>query len=236
MTGRGATPGLAELLARARATGQRIAAPPDALPKNAEEAYAVQAEVAELLGEAIAGWKVALTPHGPAAAPIFASDVSRSGEVAAPPAAPIIGLEVEFAVRLAPDAAPHHVAEAFLGMELIGGRLEAPEAAPFSAVLADNLGNAGCMSGPTLADIPQLAKREAICRVAVDDIVVFDGSIRHANGDPLAPLEPCLAEIGAIRAKLAPGHFITTGSLCGVIPLNHRDGSTQASKVSAASL
>lgn len=213
--GQAESSGFAAALARAHLEGGLVAATAEQAPVDAAGAYRVQAEVATALGERAVGWKVALTPHGPAAAPVLERCLSRSGDRGAPPATPLTAVEVEFAFVL--GDAPDRIEAAYLGVELIGPRLASPEAAPFPAFLADNLGNAGYVLGEEVEDPHRLLARGAICRVAIDDRLAFEGPVRHPNGDPLAPIAPCFPVLNAHPLGYAPGQFVTTGSLCGVV-------------------
>ena len=217
---------LAAQLIDAHRTG-RPCDPPSATdaPANHERAYEIQAKVAAGLGEEIAGWKAALTPHGPVMAPIFRRLVSASDSIRRTPSNSPTGIEIELAIWLRPDtiAGASDIAdtahELFIGIELIGGRFNLATEVPFTAFLADNLGNSGYVIGEQIFSRPAIEITDAPLRVVVDGRVMFEGPARHPNGDPLAPLKACsgLARgLGGFR----PGQFVTLGSICGVIDVN----------------
>jgi 2-keto-4-pentenoate hydratase len=191
-------------------------------------AMAVQALVREQLDLPVAGWKVA---NGPANTPIAAPllDVRTTGaEIALFPGCKI---EVELAVRLKSDLPPKQrgeysrsdmidaISEVILGIEIVGGRLAEADP-PFLSFLADNLGNRAYVAG---ARVP-LAVLDAaaggyMCAVTLNDQPLHEARSFHPSLDPLAPLlnyanaqNDC---IGGLRA----GQIVTTGSLCGVIPV-----------------
>lgn len=228
-SGGGPSGDLAHRLVEAHRDGRRLPAPQagDAPPDFAAS-YAIQALVAARVGGPVAGWKAALSPQGPVVAPIFASSVSAGGAPRPAGGPPVFGVELECAFRLgsapgaggasrsAPEPAPP-IMEVRLGVELIGSRFVDPGAAPFTAFLADNLANAGYCFGETIDPQGLPSLENAVCRVEIDGRLVFEGAPRHPNGDPRAPLGPCLPVLAAHPAGYAAGQFVTTGSLCGVL-------------------
>ena len=218
---------LAALLVRARATGQALAAQDLAIPGDIDAAFDVQAEVAMLLGGAIAGWKVGLGPGSePVAAPLTPLvDVE-------PGTAEFswhhrLGIEVELAVRLSedigvPPARSWHRSELLskidsvrLGVELTGSRLVEASAAPFTLFLADSLGNAGYVLGPPLPfDIVDGVASGAVS-LALSGATSWSGRAAHAQGDPLAPLLAFANSRSSRLCSLRTGQIVTTGALCG---------------------
>ena len=225
------TAALAKALVAARAAGQRLATADLAIPPDLAAAFAVQTEIATLRGASVGGWKVGIGPGAtPIAAPLDPPRDVGLGAVTIPWRKKI-GIEVEFAVRLATDirARPQQpwtrsellatIDSVLLGVEITGGRLADGNAAPFTLFVADSLDNAAYVLGP---DLP----RESLDRVAdgrvpltVTGIAPWSGVATHALKDPLAPLLACAnAEhfpLGGLRA----GQIITTGALCGMLPI-----------------
>src|SRR4051812_19265126 len=140
-------------------------------------------------------------------------------------------MEVEFAVRLCRDlprrgtgsydrsdildAIEHLV----LGIEVIGGRFDSAANVPFLSFLADNLGNRAYVIGD---GVPLSALSEVNgldCRVTLDGQPLYQAPTSHPAGDPLMPLlayaNAQSDHLGGLRA----GQVVTTGSLCGVLPV-----------------
>jgi 2-keto-4-pentenoate hydratase len=218
----------ATLVARLAAAqrGGEIVANADALaPPDLAAAYAAQARVAETLGAEVAGWKVGIRPDGtPMTAPIYAHLVKASGVAWPIPSAGPLIVEVELAFRLDADlpvrAEPYTrgeieeaVGEVLIGIELIHWRFEGDEPPPFFAFLADNLGNAGYVTGESTRDFRSLDLARRRCRMSIDAELVHDTIGGHPQDDPYAPLLACLGQglmgLGGFRT----GQIITTGSL-----------------------
>ena len=198
-----------------------------ATPQTLAEALAAQAQVAEALGATVAGWKVGIHPeHGPVAAPLFGTRTLEGP--ASWPLTSGLHLEVEIAVRLGRDLAPGPQTRASVldaiesmsvGVELVRTRLAAGFDAPFLTFLADNLGNAGYVIGRDnhLWHEPGLAARTCILRV--DGKVIYAKPALHPLGDPIAPLLAYAASQQGALGGLRAGQIVTTGSVCGLIPV-----------------
>lgn len=213
---------LATLLVEAHRAGTLVPDPP--VPEDASAAMACQAEVAAALG-AVAGWKISLPAQGPLAAPLLAPLMRADG--GSWTYAQGLALEVEIAARLARDIPPGSdraaveaaVGSTLLGIELVRPRLAAGTKAPPAAFLADNLGNAGYVTGPALPEGVRFVAEGRRCRVTLDGAVLFDGPAAHPQGDILAPL---VAWAGAPTDRLGglrSGQVITTGALCGLLSI-----------------
>ena len=224
-----AEPGVATRLAAAHRNGERIPYVESQAPGDLAAAYAAQAALGEALGAKIGGWKVGVRPDGtPMTAPIYAHLVAPSGATRTLPAAGPLVVEVELAFRLDDDLPPRAkpytrddlveaVGEVLVGIELIHWRFEGDEPPPFLSFLADNLGNAGYVTGEAVRDFRSLDLARRRCRVSVDAALEHDAIGGHPQDDPWAPLLACLDQglmgLGGFRA----GQFITTGSL--IVPL-----------------
>src|SRR4051812_5757253 len=106
-----------------------------------------------------------------------------------------------------------------LGIEVIGGRFDDAPNVPFLSFLADNLGNRAYIVGDrlplsTLVEVDGLA-----CRVMLDELSLYQGPARHPAGDPLLPLLAYANEQSDYLGGLRAGQIVTTGSLCGVLPV-----------------
>ena len=225
------TTALAKTLVAARARGQWLATADLAIPPDLAAAFDVQTEIATLRGTSVDGWKVGIGPGAtPIAAPLDPPHDIGSGPVAIP-WRDKIGIEVELAVRLAADirARPQRpwtrsellasIDAVLLGVEITGGRLADGNAAPFTLFVADSLDNAGYVLGP---DLP----RDSLDRVAdgrvsltVTGAASWSGVAAHALRDPLAPLLACANAEHFHLGGLQAGQIITTGALCGMLPL-----------------
>ena len=188
------------------------------------DSMAVQAAVARELGAGIGGWKVA-TPDGIAAfAPMFADNIRPSGSVWPIPQEGFL-VEIELAFTLKADlplrpGRPYSRDEvlgaldhAVVGVELIASRFEkSPPTAPFPAWLADNMGNAGYITG---AAIPVSAMKDMLGFRTVyrADGVVQQEVVGHPLGDPLAPIVACINDPDNPFGGFKAGQLVTTGSL-----------------------
>jgi 2-keto-4-pentenoate hydratase len=224
-----AEPGLVTRLAAAHRSGERVPYVESLAPADLTAAYAAQAALGEVLGARIGGWKVGQRPDGtPMAAPIYAHLVAPSGATMTLPEVGPLVVEVELALRLDEDLPPRAepytrddlveaVGEVLVGIELIHWRFEGDEPPPFLSFLADNLGNAGYVTGDAVRDFRSLDLARRRCRVSVDAVPEHDAIGGHPQDDPWAPLLACLDQglmgLGGFRA----GQFITTGSL--IVPL-----------------
>jgi 2-keto-4-pentenoate hydratase len=212
-------------LAAAHRDGSRIRYDDALAPRDLTAAYAAQARVAEMLGAQVAGWKVGIRPDGtPMAAPIYAHLTKTSGASWAIPAKGALVVEVELALRLDDDLPAREqpyareevveaVGEALIGIEFIHWRFATAEPPPFLALLADNLGNAGYVTGEATRDFRTLNLARRRCRMSLDAALAHDRLGGHPQDDPFAPLIACLGQglmgLGGLRA----GQFVTTGSL-----------------------
>ena len=212
-------------LAAAQRSGERIRYDEALVPRDLAAAYAAQAQLALALGAKVAGWKVGIRPDGtPMAAPIYEHLVQSSGAIRSLPGVGPLVVEVELALRLDDDlpirAEPYTrdevagaVGEVLIGIEFIHWRFASDEPPPFLAFLADNLGNAGYVTGGATRDFRSLDLSRRRCRVSIDAALAHDRIGGHPQGDPFAPVIACLGQgllgIGGLRA----GQFVTTGSL-----------------------
>ena len=194
-------------------------APP---PADYAEAMGVQYDVARTLDATLAGWKLGFSPEGvPVAGPLFAKLVQRSpASVAKRPRGFII--EIELAFRLARDLPPKPytrdevldaVDEALVGIELVAGRFGEPPAVDYLAFLADNIGNAGYVTGASTRGFRKLDLTTLPVRFSVDGTVVEDKRGGHPQGDPVEPLRAYASKPIDAFGGLRKGQIITTGSL-----------------------
>jgi 2-keto-4-pentenoate hydratase len=216
---------LADHLVEAHRTGGVVSG--IQIPATLQDAMQIQRSVADGLGESLAGWKVAIHPeHGAVAAPLF-KGLTRHAP-AEWPWSEGLSLEVEIAVRLKHDlprkaCARADIIDAFesmvLGVELVKPRLAAGAATPFLAFLADNLGNAGYIVGTDARPWSAPDLKSVTCAVSLNGEVLHHAPARHQQGDPLLPLLAYATVQNDRFGGLRAGQLITTGSLCGLIPI-----------------
>jgi 2-keto-4-pentenoate hydratase len=219
---------LASRLATAHCSGDPVRADDALLPPDIAAAYAVQARLCDALAARVGGWKVGIRPDGtPMAAPLYLHLIKPSGAAWPLPSAGPLIVEVELALRLARDLPVREhpyardeiaaaVGEVLVGIELIHTRLAAADP-PFLAFLADNLGNAGYVTGGATRDFGALDLARLRCTVTVDGAPAHDKVGGHPQGDPYAPLLACLGQGLVPLRGFRAGHIVTTGSL--IVPL-----------------
>lgn len=190
-------------------------------------AVAVQDAIMRGLGATAGGWKVALNrDHGAIGAPIYAANLKEGP--ARWPMAPGLMLEIEVAVRLARDLPPgnytrEEIVDAIesmsVGIEVVRSRLAMGNAAPFLVFLADSLANEGYVIGDARLPWrdPGLAGRR--CIATKDGAVIHDAPSAYPFGEPLAPVLGFAARQQGALGGLRAGQVITTGSVCGVLPV-----------------
>lgn len=192
-----------------------------AAPTEAE-AYAVQAATASASRASVAGWKVALVQGRPVAAPLFGASVLASGAAFDLQGLRGIKLETELAFTLRHDLRPGPVsredieaaiASMHAAFEVVGPRGGEPPAIPFTAFLADNLGNTATVVGPGAA----LAALPGRGRLFRNGSLVAEGA--HPLHDPLAALLAYAQLQPDTLGGLRGGHVIITGSFTGVTPV-----------------
>ena len=195
-------------------------------PDDLAGAFHVQAEVARLTGQGVAGWKTGFAPDGsgrPIAGPLLSGDLRPNGGVyrLAPGAWVIV--ELELAIRLGCDLPPGRIYsvddilaasdEVLAAIELVGTRYGDFEATPFEAKLADNLNNAGFVAGSGRRDVAAVARNGMPLKLWRDGDVIVDQMAQHNDGEPLKAVA-AFAQAGADQlGGLKAGQIVTTGSL-----------------------
>ncbi|TRA99264.1 MULTISPECIES: 2-keto-4-pentenoate hydratase [Rhizobium/Agrobacterium group] len=206
------------------------------VPNDFETAMAAQRAFAEISEKPVKGWKLAIRPDGEAVgAPILDCFRVENNNIASFPEAGTEGIEVEICFTLSSDIPARrtvpftrgelmrHIGKVHLGVELLRYRLAEKNQVPFPLFLADRLANHGFVIGPEIdtgvlevfagneTGLPQLTVTEG-------SVQLFDATVKHPNGDPLAPLVAFANAAFNKGDMLKAGNVITTGSLCGVIP------------------
>ncbi len=230
---------LTELLVAARRDERQTGALPDALvPDTISAAYSVNEAVAERLGWAPLGWKIAGTTASVQAKlkidhPIYGRTFKRFACTS--PARfvhsqlldPLV--ECEFFVTLAKDLPPRdkpwtmaEVVEAIdnvhAGIEVAECRYPIRALPPLSAILAD-----GSASGRYVFGTPIKAWKSGLAGMGVtlqvDGVVRGHGRGQDVMGDPLVPLLWLLEQRRLRSDGLRAGETISTGSMTGMLPV-----------------
>jgi 2-keto-4-pentenoate hydratase len=223
---------LADLLLAAANEGRTLdTLDPALVPADDAAAYRVQATVMERRGVRSIGRKIGFGPDGRVTgAPMAAPGLVGSGETWTA-RGPSVGVELEIAVRMARDLParpdrPYTAEEVFaavdtilVAIEIVVRRFTDPSKVPYLAVLADSISHGGFVAGP---GIPGARFRD----VAVTGEFVADGRsllkapLAHPNADWLVPLLAHASSPPAGLGHLRAGEIVTTGSLCGLIPVD----------------
>lgn len=206
------------------------------VPGTLSAAMAVQRAFADNWAKPVAGWKLAIRPDGEAVgAPIFDCVRVNDANLASFPQDGTEGVEVEICFTLSADIPAStagrmtradltgFIDKVHLGAELLRYRLMEKNQVPFPLFLADRLANHGFVIGPEVdngivdvfagngENLPQLTVTEG-------SVQLFDATVKHPNGDPLAPLVAFANAAFNKGDMLKAGNVVTTGSLCGAIP------------------
>ena len=222
--------GLVEALLDARRSGRKLGAVDLPVPPTIDAARAVQAAITAALGDEIEGWKVSVRPDGAAISAPLRPFLRQGRDRLAMPWRPGMGLEVEIAFQLArlpvdhhtatpPEGIPDFVEAIHLGIEAIDGRLAEGGRSPFALFLADSLDNAGYALGPKLPEtiVPELLAQNI--EISVRGGATWSGIARHPLADPRLPMIAAIRQ-NVIAAHSLSGLIVTTGSLCGIVPIN----------------
>lgn len=220
----------ARLLLSARANGTELPGlPPECVPRDAGEAYAIQDAVNAAMGP-VGGWKVGAkgADAPPSCAPLPQTLVHPAPAAFRPSASGKTGIEVELAVRLGQDLPPRAlpytrdevisaIESIHPAVEIVSYRLDDHGRQHPLSVLADALGNDALLVG-TASPGPV-----AIDQTAQPVELYFNGEKRvatvggNAAGD-IFRLLVWLANHAAQRCGgLRAGQIVTTGTCTGLI-------------------
>ncbi len=210
-------------------------------PRSRAEGYGTQALWAEILGEAVAGWKIAATSEagqrhiavsGPLAGPVFASRVVGDGASVSLATNRMRVAECEvvfhFGRTLAPRAQGYTRAEVLAAVDTVHPGLEVPDSrfAQFEhAGEAQLIADCACTCDMVLGApvVPEAAQLEALpglrVQARVSDGRTPEGLGRNVLGDPVEALVWFVNEIGAVGQDVQAGQFVTTGACVAPIPV-----------------
>lgn len=220
---------IADLLVEARRTIVPLAPAGDLpAPESAEDAYAVQALVAETLGS-VGAWKTgAPSPVAePGMAPILGHLIHSSPAVLPAAGFNRLGVEVEIAYRLGRDlpARPEpytreEVAAAIdavmPAIEVVDTRLADPLIEDPFWKLADFQLNGGLVLGTPRSDWQAIDPPSQPVRLTIDGATVVEGRGGNTAGDLMRLMVWLAKNAGRRFGGLRRGQIITTGSLTGL--------------------
>jgi 2-keto-4-pentenoate hydratase len=196
---------------------------------TAQEAMAVQAGVLNALDETTPVSKVGKDGNGRGiVAPILGSRVVKGGETLSLPLAGFAGIEVEVAVRLKADITPEiakagddaiaQCVEAYvLGIELVGSRFADRTKAGAYGPLADNMTGAGYAVGEAW---PSAEIEGTPIVIDLDGVVIFSGPAKHPFGGVYPAIRNYAQDQFDLFGALKAGMVVTTGTLCGLLPIS----------------
>lgn len=228
---------LADILLAARRDGRQVRAlPAHLVPADADAAYAVAAEVAERLGWAPLGWKIAGTNEvmrarlrmpepilGRSFAPLLESPARFTHAELLDPI-----IEAEFFFRLGADLPPRAepwteaevaaaVAAVHAGVEVAECRFPTDALPPFTAVLADGSGNGRYVLGPEIPDWQAADLAAMPVEVSVDGTLRRTGSGAEVMGHPLRALVWLANRLPRTGTHLRAGEWVSTGTATGML-------------------
>lgn len=223
---------LARQLSDADNTGARLISATLAEPATVAEAFAVQHETLALNGWLTVGYKVAIRPDGSSvSAPVAHITCASESGTAGFERPAVDALEVEICFVLGKDLPPpgkqpytretllDHVSAIYSGVEFLGHRLDDGSKSPTLLFLADRLGNAGYVLGEELPPKAIEPGQAYPLTITINGDTVFVGPGKHPNDDPVLAF---FAFANGLTETIGKGRIITTGSLCGAIPIPAR--------------
>jgi 2-keto-4-pentenoate hydratase len=220
----------AQRLATAFKTNQSLTALPEAeRPTTLDESYVAQAEFINLLGEGIAGWKLAgasprglrgEAPNAPVTGLLVPSRVVTSGAVVQLPPGRNATLEIEVSLRFSRDVAPAEEAfdassmieEASLTIEVVCSRFVDRKVVGQPSFVADNVGFHTLVRGDKLDFLDSTP-------FAGDAELLQDGNpiAGPLSGDdrtnPYLALTFLWSQLSEKRLTIPKGAVVTTGTL-----------------------
>ena len=224
----------AKLLCEASQQGRVIAdLPADIRPATRADGYAIQARWSEVLGQPIAGWKIAATSvagqkhiavGGPLGGPVFAHRLHGENEPISLATNRMRVAECEIVFRLGANLGPRErpysrtevlasVRSLHPGIEAPDSRFEHFERAGEAQLIAD----CACTNDMVVgAAAPADERMETLASLQVSaqlaDGRSFSGVGANVLGDPVEALVWLVNELTAAGRTLAAGEFITTGA------------------------
>ncbi|MDX2156097.1 MAG: fumarylacetoacetate hydrolase family protein [Hyphomicrobiaceae bacterium] len=228
---------LAQRLWAARRTGSTIDAGGVALPRTAEQAYAIQWEIVRLSGYTVVGFKIGSTSieaqrllgtDEPGSAALLAPFVLESPAAFAVRAAHMPCIEGEIAFRmgqsLPPRQEPYGREEVAGAVAAVGGAIEVV-GTRFTGGLAgkgrllttaDGGVNIALVTGAWTADWRSLDLPAETVRMTINGVSKGSGTGARALGDPMNVLVWLANQQSRLGRGLAAGAIVSTGTCTGL--------------------
>jgi 2-keto-4-pentenoate hydratase len=208
--------------------------PPELMPGDLDEAYAIRREfeaieIARGRG-AVVGYKIGLTTpimqrlcgvDEPCYGAIFASEVHHGRTALATGNYCRLGIETEIAVRLGEDLPQGGdfdrvnaaVESCMAAIELLEDLRHDYKRLTAAAMVAGNVWNAGVVLGPTVTDWRRLDLPYAAARLTINGREIGRGKGGDVMGNPLNALAWLANKLAAAGAPLKRGMIVMTGSM-----------------------
>lgn len=230
----------AQSLAGAWMRGAHLESLPAWQPATRAEGYAVQALWPGLVGQAVAGWKIAATSQagqahiavsGPLAGPVFADRLQGSGATLSLSANRMRVAECEVVFRmarsLAPRARPYRREEVLAAVGSLHPGVEVPdsrflrfERAGEAQLIADCACSHDMVLGAAIVPDERVQRLPELgVQARVSDGRTPEGVGANALGDPVEALAWLVNELSATGRTLEAGQFVTTGACVPPIPV-----------------
>jgi 2-keto-4-pentenoate hydratase len=214
--------------------------PADCRPGNRDDAYAIQAELARLSGQAVAGWKIAATSlagqrhigvDGPLAGRLLARRVLEDGTGISLSGNSMLVAEAEFAFRFSRSLPkrdePYGVEEVLQAVDSLHPAIEIPDSRylDFARVgapqlIADNA--CACwfvLGAATSADWRKQNLVEHHVMAYRNGVLASSGSGANVLGDPRVALTWIANELRMFGNGLLAGEVVTTGTCITPLPI-----------------
>ena len=235
----------AELLWQTWTAERRIDSIPETCrPATRADGYQIQRQVAEVSGQATAGWKIAATSKagqahlkvdGPLAGRLLANRVHPDGTPIVLGNNAMRVAEAEFAFRLGrdlpPRSQPYELAEVIAAIDTLHPAIEIPDSRynDFCIVgspqlIADNAcAHYFVLGAPTIADWRAIDLSQHVVRLQLNGAVAREGVGSNVLGDPRIAMTWIANELSSQGIGLLAGQVVTTGT--SVVPVPIEQGS-----------
>ena len=226
----------AELIVQAWQSANKLETlPADCKPQSMAEAYAIQAELATVVDQAVVGWKIAATAKAgqqhigvdsPIAGRLFAHRVHQQSATVSFAGNDMRIAEAEFVFKLGQDLAPRSttyseadvkaaVSELYVAIELPDSRFRDFVSAGGAQLAADNAcAHEFVLGDRVTADWQNIDLAQHPVTLFINDKVVTTGSGADVLGSPWIALTWLANELSDQGIGLQSGQLITTG-VCG---------------------
>jgi 2-keto-4-pentenoate hydratase len=214
-------------LAQAWRNGERITKLEEASrPRTIAEGHAVQDALIALLGEEVAGWKVAGLEPGK----VMRGAVLQSRSLASPAnldaaTVPLLGIEPEIAFLFIETLPPREkeydledVRDAVVALpaiEIVDSRFRNYRETPVLHRLCDFMSNGALICGQARSDWRHFDLSKLRARLTFDDEVIANQIGGHSTVDPMLPAVSLANELRSGRGIRA-GEIVTTGTFTGL--------------------